>query len=214
MTKKFSFAALGLALCLIAGEAAADLINASQIGTSGFPTRKVTGAEAGDVGGGAPANGDVYEFRVTTDGDILSVFGVSVDGAARGSLFNVPAPFGSNNEPPSPAFIPLRPALTADSWVSTPGTTSTLGEDLPGDGVNTTFGDLTNDGNQTDFLFARLTVPEGTMGVFRGSIAILGDNGEPFNQAFSFALGIPEPATLALAGMGLIGFIALRRKAA
>lgn len=29
-----------------------------------------------------------------------------------------------------------------------------------------------------------------------------------------FAIGIPEPATLALAGMGLIGFVALRRKAA
>lgn len=209
MTKKFSMFVAGTLLAAIAGSAYADSISISAL-----PMRKVTGAEAGDAGGGAPANGDVYEFSVTTDGDILSVFAVSVDGAARNNLFNVPAPFGSNNEPPSAAFIPLRPALTADSWVSTPGTTTLLGEDLPGDGANTTFGDLTDDGNQTGFLFARLTVPAGVQGVFRGSISILGDNGSPFDQPFNMILGIPEPATLALAGMGLIGFIALRRKAA
>ena len=206
MTKFFSLFAVA-ALCVVASEANADLITVSG---GGLPTRKVTAAEAG---GGAPADGDVYEFRVTTDGDILSIFGVQVSLNGGATLYNNAFGDAGNANPPNPALVVAFPALSADSWVTTPAAVSNrLGPDLPGDGANTTFADLTSDGPQNNFLFASLTVPAGTQGIFKGNVSILGSNGSPFDQAFSFNLGIPEPASIAMAGMGLIGMIGVARR--
>jgi hypothetical protein len=161
------------------------------------------------VAAGAPAGGQVHKFVVTSDADILSVNQVLITGPA---LFQVAPPFGSNTEPPDPAFVGLNRALEADSWISTPGATSRLGPDMPGDGTST-WGDLTNDGAQGNFLFATLTIPPQTFGRFQGRISLAGAEG-PEVFPFDFPLGIPEPGTFAMAGMGLIGFIAMRRRAA
>lgn len=209
MKTKFAAIVFGTALGMVASQAFADLITVSGSVT---PTRKVADSEKNDPAGGAPADGDVYDYRVTTDGDILSVFAVQVSLNDGATLFNVPAPFGSNVNSPDPSFIVLRPALGADSWITTPGATTLLGGDLPGDGVNTTFGDTSIDGAQTDFMFARLTVPSGATGTFSGWISILGGDGSPYDQQFSFPIGVPEPATIAMAGMGLIGMIGVARR--
>ena len=197
------------ALALMVSQASANLITVSG---GGLPTRKVSAAESAGAGA-APVDGDVYHFRVTTDGDILSVFGVQValDGGA--TLYNNAFGDASNANPGNSALFGAFPALAADSWITTPSsTTSRLGPDLPGDGANTTFGDLTSDGPQQDFLFAQLTVPAGTTGLFTGSISILGSDGNPYDQAFSGIIGIPEPASIAMAGMGLIGMISVARR--
>jgi len=206
MTKKFLV--LSFATTLLASSAFADSISISQIGTVGLRTRAVTATESG---GGAPVDGDVYQWQVTTDGDILSVNGVLVTLDGGGTLYNHPQGNAANAEPGDPVFIGLLPALGVDSWITTPGNTGRLGADLPGDGADTSFGDTSNDGAKANFMFAQLTVPKGTMGTFAGKISIAGATG-PFVQSFSLPIGVPEPATLAMAGMGLVGMIGVARR--
>jgi hypothetical protein len=101
--------------------------------------------------------------------------------------------------------------LEADSWVTTPGATSLLGQELPVDGLNTTFGDLTDNGAQTNFQFAQITFAPGSTWKVKGRVSVAGATGP---ENFSFEYNIPEPASVALAGLGLIGVIAARRRAA
>jgi len=215
MTKKFF--ALSAVLCLVASEAAADLVSFNPAPGLVAATRKVTPAERdAAVGGGAPADGDVYQFLVNTDGDILSINQVQITLQGGASLYQNTFGDAGNAEPGNPALIAVSPSLAVDSWITTPGVpTSRLGADLPGDG-QTTFGDLTNNGAQTNFMFAQLTVPNGAQGTFTGriSIASTATPGEAFVQPFSFTLGIPEPSTVVMGGMGLIGIVAagLRRR--
>lgn len=209
MTKKFLVCSAMLAL--VAAQAQANTVSFSQ------SSRKVTAAEAGGnagTGGAAPTNGDVYTFRVTTDSDIVSVNQVAITFSQGGPLFNNTFGDGSNAAPPNPALVGAFPSLGADSYIDTPGTpTSRLGADLPGDGA-TTFGDLTNDGAQSNFVFAQLTVPFGTVGKFNGRISIADTTspGNAFVVPFSLDIGIPEPSTMVMAGLGLIGAVALRRR--
>jgi len=151
--------------------------------------------------------GQVHKFFATTNADILSVNQVQVQ-VAGGGLFQIAPPFGSNIEPPDPAFVGLNETLNWDSWVTTPGPTVLLGADLPGDGTGT-WGDLSSDGPQTNFHFARLTIPQGTTGLFTGRISVAGAAG-PEVFPFSFPLGIPEPAGLAPMSLGLISLAAIK----
>jgi hypothetical protein len=198
----------GSLLCLCAVPATADLV------TFNTSVRKVTPAEAnaGVAGGGsAPLNGDVYQFAVTTDADILSVNQVLISLSGGATLYHNAFGDAANANEGQPALIPVFPALGVDSWINTPGNTVRLGADLPGDGV-TTFGDLQNDGPVTNFIFAQLTVPEGTQGSFSGRISIPSTNnpGAIFNQPFSFQF-IPEPSAFVMAGVGMAGALAAGR---
>lgn len=200
MTKKF-FAFAVVALVAMAGSVNAATVSVSQ--TLGVPSTEAKAA-------GAPANGSVNSYFLTSDADVLAIdrVGIQVGG---GAIFQVAPPFGADNEPPAPAFIALNRALEADTWVSTPGATSLLGPGLPGDGSLTTFGDLTNDGAQNNFNFAVITTPDNAPGFFNFRIQLAGATGPEFFE-FSLPINIPEPATLAMAGLGLVGMVAVSRR--
>lgn len=183
-----------VALFGVALEASAAVITYS---TSSRPTT------AAEIGGGAP-EGTVHSYFVTTDADILSVGSFKMD--VSNPVYQ--NSFGTNNDKPNAALIPVFPALAADTYVDTPGNTSILGTDLPGDGgPNTGFGDLSDNGAQTNFQFAQMTVPTGTTGRFFGNVTIAGN----FTQPFDFPL-IPEPTSIVMAGFGLVGMIAAARR--
>jgi hypothetical protein len=160
------------------------------------------------IAAGVPADMGIHDLYLTSDADVLAIDRVTVM-PLSGSLFQVPPPFGADNEPPAPAFIALNRALEADSWMSTPGATTLLGPTLPGDGQFTTFGDLTNDGPQADFHFARLTFPGAFYGL-RFRIQLAGATGP---ELFDFDLSwYPEPNSLVMAAVALVGLTAGDRR--
>jgi hypothetical protein len=166
--------------------------------------RQVTAAESTPPEN-APAGGKVFSFFVTTDGDILSVGFVDVDSSAPLFQHSV----GGNNSPAETPIFMIYPPLGADSWINTPGNTSILGVDMPGDGTaNSAWGDLSNDGPQTNFKFAQLTFPPGTSWRFRGNVTIAGATG-PFSVPFDF---VPEPGSSMLALVGMLGLTGIRRR--
>jgi hypothetical protein len=158
-------------------------------------------------------NGNVYQFFVTTDAEILTIEQVRITGpdgiTPLNSLYNNSFGNSLNAEPASPALITFAPALAVDSWVSTPGFTSRVGADLPGDG-QTTFFFLSNAGPQTNFMFAQLTMPSATRFSFTGVVNIASQGGN-FGAPFFFS-NLPEPTSATVAALGLAGFgVASRR---
>jgi hypothetical protein len=202
MRKTFALAA---AVCCIA--ASANSFGATVV-TGGGAGRAPTAAEM--TGDASLAGKKVYDFFVTTDSDILSVDNVIITGGGA-SLYQNAA--GSDVEPPNPLFLPVFPALGADSWISTPGGTSTAGGGFPND--NSSWFDSSDDGAQNNFQFARLTTstPSGT---FAGRVNTLGPNSSVINTPFSLTFGaaVPEPATLAMTGLALVGMVACSRRKA
>jgi len=139
-------------------------------------TRSTRAVTLEEIAGGAPA-GYVHDFFFTSDSDLLSFSQVNVD---------VPIfqdAFGRDSAASDPLFASLSAGVTADSFITTPGTTLVLGGGFGGeDGL---WGDLSNDGPQQDFHFARLTVSQ--TGSFSGAVA-LSTNAGPISLPFSFAL--------------------------
>lgn len=192
-----TFALTLLSAALLATTANAATVSFEQV-------RSAIPQEAIDAG--APV-GNINDLFVTTDADILSIGNVRLE--LNGDAFQVPPPFGSNDSAPDPAFIAFNQALRADSWITTPGDTSRLGPDFGGLDGGTTFGDLSNDGPQNMFQFARFGTPLGVVGTFSGRVTVAGSAGP---ESFDFSFVIPEPATMMLAGLGMIGLVAARRR--
>jgi hypothetical protein len=206
MTKKFfALATVCLAGFTAVNASAATLTITRQIS---HPTQEMVNASAG----GLTLESQIAKFFVTTDADILSVNQVLVSLSGGATLYQVNPPFGSNTEAPDPAFLALNASLAADSWISTPGATSRLGGDLPGDGTGS-WGDLTNDGAQgAPFHFATLTIPSfasGARATFTGRISLAGATGP---EPKVFTLHIPEPTSLGLIGSSLLGLAGFRRR--
>lgn len=157
------------------------------------------------IGDGAPVGFSLMVFA-DTDADILSINQVLVD-ATNPAYLNA---LGNETTPPNPVFVAAFPALGATSYITTPGATGLLGAGLPGDGTGS-YGDLTNDGAQANFQIAQLTFPAGTIGTFDFRVSLAGTVG-PEATSFQVPIGIPEPGSIALASMGLIGLVSMRRR--
>jgi hypothetical protein len=187
-----------IAVCGLVGQAQAAVVT--------FFT-EFSNPSAAAVAAGAPVDG-VIKFFLTSNADIVSINNVVIttDG---GTIFQVPPPFGSNVEPPGPLSVSANPELEADSWITTPGATSLLGPDMPGDGTST-WSDLTDDGPQTNFHFAQITVP-GHGGVsFRGRVA-LNDSGNIENVEFNL-VRFPEPSSMVLLALGSLNLLGAARR--
>jgi MYXO-CTERM domain-containing protein len=164
---------------------------------------------------GVPPNADIHEFLVTTDADILQIDQVALYLFPGTSLFQVPtASGGSDTERPSALFESLAPTLTADSWITTPGATSIAGNvNDPFGTPNNSWFDTTNDGPQSNFMFARVTLFGGLRwGYLSGRIQVAGAEG-PESFPFTLTLSVfPEPNSVIMGAMGLLGLVAVRRR--
>jgi hypothetical protein len=152
---------------------------------------------------GGPTLGPIRSYYLTSDADVLSILSVRASIWPSGVLFQVDPPFGSNTEPPNPVFVALNRALAYDCWITTPGSTTLTGADLPGDGTGA-WSDTTNDGPQIEFQFAQLSSRPDAYISFSGVVRVAGEQG-PEDFPFSFE-EIPEPAgaTLAALALGLL----------
>ncbi|MCA9234491.1 MAG: hypothetical protein KDA44_03420 [Planctomycetales bacterium] len=163
------------------------------------------------IAAGVPSDAVIFQLFVTTDTDIVAISDVAIVGKP---LYQTPPPLGSNSAPPNPAFIPLFPQLSADSWITTPGSTALFGADLPGDGM-TTFGDITDDGPQNHFQFAQLTFSEGLPCLaFSGAVVVADPSVGHVEFPFYFAeyLECPEPSSILAAAICGLGLAAAQRR--
>jgi hypothetical protein len=200
---KFSGLVSCLLLGLITSQAQAASVVITKVGLSGLPTRKVPPPSESTAINPPPYPGDVYQWSVTADGDILSVNNILINLLGSATLYNHSFGDPGNANKPTPGLEAAFPSIAVDSWIDTPGLGTRLGPDLPGDGT-TTIGDTEDNGPQTDFIFAQLTVPEGTIFSFAGRVSIAADGGgSVFDQPF-FWTNAPEPPSGALAGAAVL----------
>lgn len=194
---------LVIASCLIAAaQATAGTVSFSS------SSRPVSAAESGAPTDPAPAGGTVFEFFLTSDLDILSIDNVNVEPANQLFQFTL---IPSDTTPPNALLAPSFPSITADSFITTPGATQTTGGATPFLVPNSSWFDTDSNGAQNNFRFAQLTLPEGVALSFRfvGRVNLAGENSVE-NFPFEF-VGIPEPTSLALASISLIGLVLRRR---
>jgi hypothetical protein len=192
------------------GAATATFSAVSGLGPSNPNISVGRSPSAAQISRGVPADARIHEFLVTTDTDILEIDRVEITLFGDSILYNIPsAQGGSESEPPSPVFETLFPELGADSWITTPGVTHT-GDIIQPFAPTQIWFDITNDGPVTDFMFARITVT--SPGQFRitGRVGVF-TSGRVEHATFDF-FTIPEPATFSLAGLGVLGLPALRRR--
>jgi hypothetical protein len=147
---------------------------------------------AQEVAGGAPLGAVVNEFRLTTDNDILSIANVNLDSAPYQNAL------GSESSHSPQALVEAMPAVGANSYIQMPGNTVVLGGGFGG-GANALWGDLSDDGAQTNFLFSQLTLTQS--GNFAGEIAVR--NGDNF-VSVPFSMALPGNAA-DLAALGATG---------
>ncbi len=141
-------------------------------------SRTVTSAE---VAGGAPSDALVHDFLVTSDADLLSVL-------ANVNVSVYQHPYGNDHSAPHPELVALFPALAANSFLRLPSDTLVLGGGFNGPGPDRIWGDLVNDGPQTNFLFGRLTTSQ--TGSFAGRFSVRGSTSV---VDLPFTMNLPGP---------------------
>ncbi len=141
-------------------------------------SRPVSEAE---IAGGAPA-GTVFDLFADTEQDLLLI-GMN---EIAPSLFQ--HPLGSDTGAPMPDFVSSFPALGADSWFATPGSTAVVGDGFSMTaGGDTAWFDTENLGGLSDYHFGRLTIPSNSSANFQGNFHLRGENG-PKVHPFQFAV--------------------------
>lgn len=182
----------------------ANGLHAAEVTFAGPTVRPVTSEEVADEGGPSPKS-RVYDFFLSSDADIVSLASGSTSLVGSQFIYNNAA--GSDTAPPNPLFLEVFPALAADSWITTPGTT--FRDTCPFDSCATRLWmDTTDDGPQTNFQFARRT--SASPFVFEGVVTVAGPTGP---EAFPFAFSIvPEPSALLVLGLGLTSLLINRRR--
>lgn len=141
-------------------------------------------ASAAELAAGAPAGGVVHDFFITSQSDLLSISGVTIDAPLyRHQL-------GSDHRLSAKALVEQDASVGASSFIQMPGETLVLGGGFGG-GAESLWGDLTDDGAQQDFLFARLTTTD--VGSFTGSLAVRTDFGF---ETLSYKFDLPTLASL------------------
>ena len=158
MRKLLSIMAVGVAFA--AQQAIAATVTFQAVNGAGTVStgRATTAAETGNDP--ATVGKIVHDFRVTSSSDILRIGDVFIEPRTGLGLYNNAT--GTDTEPPLDAFVAVFPALGADSWISTPGTTALAGAGGTTADNNSWF-DTTNDSAQTNFLFARITTSASPM---------------------------------------------------
>ncbi len=159
------------ALVVGVGAIASDPATAAEIALT-RTSRPVTSAE---ISGGAPSDGMVHDLFITSDADLLSL-----DIETGLSVYN--HPLGTDNSMRPPEFIAAFPAVGADSFLRLPSDTVMFGGF---DAAANLWGDLVNDGPQTNFQFGRLTTTQA--GTFSGRVAVRGET-SPITIPFSLSL--------------------------
>jgi hypothetical protein len=152
-------------------------------------TRPVTAAE---IAGGAPIGGFVHDFFVTSSTDLLSVGQVAV----TAPLFQ--HTLGSDVGAPTGGGLLASTSLSADSFITLPGQTSSIGGGFDGSPGDHAWFDASDDGPQQDALWARLTTI-GQTGEFSGRVSVRGYDAV-VSLPFCFALPGTESDLALLAG--------------
>jgi hypothetical protein len=144
-------------IAFMASQAGANTISAHVEDVLG---RSPTLAEVNAIVDPVPAGARIHRFQVTTDSDILAFENVQIVPCDPRlppiPLYNNRFGDAGNASKPNDALIAAFPSLGADTWFDSPGNTSRLGADLPGDG-QTTFGDIDANGPQYNYVFAQIT---------------------------------------------------------
>ena len=192
--------------------------------TDPLSTLMITGTArattAAEIGNDPALDGaQVFDLSISNPDafDILS-FSVELD-IITGSLYN--NQFGTDNNPHNTALEPSFPAITADSWVTTPDAGTALAGDALGSvsaegapGRTRVFD--TASMPMTEFHWGRITLlpgsdPEATVA---GVVQISDAAGDLHRNAFKVRLGaaVPEPTSLGLALVSCLGCLGLIRR--